>query len=162
MYYHKNTTIPKRAKLQEALARTSDPHTSHDAATSVNTTNQERRVLHALMSGGPMTAEEVARWLASPIPSISPRFRPLFNKNMIKMVEEDDSVVTRPGASGRQRIVWEIELDKNKWRTAKEASPMKPKIASQAAINALIACHSRIDQLERELTELRAEKGRII
>lgn len=95
---------------QNAYARKSDPQTSHNAANSMkNTIILERKILEILRLKGPMTSEEAAIRLNIPLASITPRFRPLTNKNMVRQLKNyDGKPVTRAGASGRKRIVWEV------------------------------------------------------
>lgn len=92
-----------------ALARRTDPETSHQAAARVNVTKREQVVLDALDEYGPMTSEELAAATGTEIPAITPRFRPLANKGLIvEARNQDGEIITRRGASGRKRIVWRL------------------------------------------------------
>ena len=85
-----------------ALARNTDPETSHDAARGVKISVLENIVLASLKILGPQTAEEIASSSEIDLQSITPRMRPLANKNYVR-----DSGQRRPGKSGTKRIVWE-------------------------------------------------------
>jgi DNA-binding MarR family transcriptional regulator len=93
-----------------ALTRNTDPKTSHAAAASVNVNKKETIVLQALFYYGPMTSEETATKVNMELAGITPRFRPLANKNLI--TEETNPytniIRTRPGKSGKGRIVWKL------------------------------------------------------
>jgi uncharacterized membrane protein len=82
-------------------ARKSDPDTSREAAISLDLPHLERIVLKALMSGGPMTSNELADFLRMPLVTVSPRLRPLADKGLI-----EDTELRRAGSSGRKSIVW--------------------------------------------------------
>lgn len=82
-------------------ARKSDPHTSHAAAVSVNTRYLEQRVYDALLMCGSLTAEEVAKYVKIDKQSITPRFRPMANRGLIK-----ETGMYRDNVSGRKAIVW--------------------------------------------------------
>lgn len=88
-----------------ALARSTDPVTSHAAAFGVDVTQLERRVLYTLtlvpLNAG-LTSEELAERLELAVVTVSPRLRPLADKCLI------DENGTRAGISGRQRIVWKL------------------------------------------------------
>lgn len=68
-----------------ALARSSDPSTSHEAAASVDAKTLEVEVLLAL-AHGPQTMHRVASILGRELVSISPRFAPLIRKGLIRVV----------------------------------------------------------------------------
>lgn len=115
-----------------AYARTSDPDTSVAAANWMkkHVTKREKEVYDTLKNMGAMTMEEVANWLKRPVPSVSPRFRPLANKNMIQPQRDiKGTPVTRPGASGVQRIVWEAQKEESDW------TPLQSKTKTQRIIN---------------------------
>lgn len=80
-----------------ALARHTDPDTSHVAAASVNVNDLEYEVLVALDALGEATSLEVSEHSGIARVSASPRFRPLANKRLIR-----DTGVRRNGS-----IVWE-------------------------------------------------------
>lgn len=88
-----------------AIARGTDPVTSHAAAFGVDVTQLERRVLYTLtlvpLNAG-LTSEELAERLELPVVSVSPRLRPLADKGLIY------EAGTRAGLSNRQRIVWKL------------------------------------------------------
>lgn len=85
-------------------ARRSDPATSHEAGRMVNTSALEAAVYGCLKAHGPQTINEVADVLRLSLVTVSPRFAPLRDKQLIR-----DSGVRRFGPdSNRPRIVWEI------------------------------------------------------
>ena len=82
---------------EQALARRSDPQTSHEAARSVKVNVLESYVLHALkMNPQGLTASEIAEKTGHPLNTISPRTAPLQRKGFIK-----DS-----GTRRDRKIVW--------------------------------------------------------
>jgi hypothetical protein len=86
-----------------ARARRNDPETSKDAARSVPVADLEASVLDTLKSHpSGLTSHEIARLLSAELVSVSPRLRPLVEKNLVK-----DSGRRRRGPSGRCSIVWE-------------------------------------------------------
>ena len=89
--------------LQEpARARRSDPDTSKQAAAVVPVADLEARVLRALRnSRAGMTTHELAWLLNMDLVSVSPRMRPLVEKNLVR-----NSGELRRGKSGRSSIVW--------------------------------------------------------
>lgn len=99
-----------------ALARGSDPQTSHDAAALVDVTDLEGRVLDWLGRAGDFggTSEEIANGLGVPRVSISPRLRPLLNKGRVL-----DSGLRRLSTSRRACIVW--------WRVPEAAAVHDPR-----------------------------------
>ena len=87
-----------------AFARSSDPATSHEAAAGVNANSLEMTVVEALKELGPSTSFEAATHLDIHPWSISPRFRPLARKGLIR--DTKTTRATKPG-SNRKSIVWE-------------------------------------------------------
>ena len=85
-----------------ARARKSDPDTSHIAAAQVNMGERQARVLQMLV-GHPDTSYGVAARLGLGIEVVSPAFRPLARKGLIR-----DSGRREIGERGRARIVWEV------------------------------------------------------
>lgn len=88
--------------MTEALARSTDPGTSYEAAASVNTTDLEARVLVALHwfpCGA--TTYELAEFMQASLVSISPRMKPLASKGLVR-----DSGTRKRGPSGRNQTVW--------------------------------------------------------
>ena len=79
--------IPKK-KPEEALARESDPKSSHDAAAVVKVTKLEEVVMKAIKDNGPMTSIEVADFTGISPWSISPRFAPMEAKGYIERTGE--------------------------------------------------------------------------
>lgn len=98
-------------------ARNTDPKTSHAAAESINVTKLETKVLGMLKSFGPMTAEQVAVNLSLQLPTITPRFAPLLEKNMIrKKTGTSGETLTRKSVmTGRRRIIYEHQPDESLW-----------------------------------------------
>lgn len=88
-----------------AFARTSDPQTSKDAATSVDEAlpHLEQLVLGALKRVGDdgMTVDELVEELKIDKVTVSPRLRPLCDKGHVKAAE-----AKRAGISGRAQTVW--------------------------------------------------------
>jgi predicted transcriptional regulator len=84
-------------------ARKADPPTAKAAARSVDATDLEQAVLAALLTNGPMTTHEVARYLNRELVTVSPRMAPLVRKGLVQ-----DSTLRREGPSGRKSIVWRI------------------------------------------------------
>lgn len=86
-----------------ALARSTDPSTSFEAAASVNVTELERVILDKLkrykLPGA--TAYELADALGLSWVSVSPRMRPLAKKHLVV-----DTGFRARGASGRHHIIW--------------------------------------------------------
>ena len=89
----------------KGLARNSDPITSFQAAESVDADGKEAAVLRALLVLGPSTWDEITERTGIRAGSISPRFKPLRDKDLIA-----DSGVKRPGESGRSQTVWMLTL----------------------------------------------------
>jgi len=88
-----------------ALARNTDPVTSHQAADYVNVTKREAEVLAVLEAAEfGLTTNEIAKYLGRSLVSISPRLKPL----VIKMLVED-SGNRRSGPEGRARIIWRVK-----------------------------------------------------
>lgn len=95
----------------EALARNTDPDTSHGAAaslTEVQIQNMERTVLEIIVnSPDGATWYEICEHTTIAIQSISPRFKPLRLKGLItELYDDEGKKIKRPGASHRQQIVW--------------------------------------------------------
>lgn len=88
--------------FRDAPARNTDPETSHNAASKVDTSKLEGAV-HEALAKRSMTAEEVADYLHLPLQSVSPRFRPLERKGFIRRTK-----LRRLSHSGHPRIVWEL------------------------------------------------------
>jgi hypothetical protein len=92
-----------------ALARSTDPDTSHDAAASVDPTILERTVFKAIKERGTRGAtwDELVRITGLRPGSISPRFKPLRKKGYIDWDFDDfGNKIKRPGVSGRFQTVW--------------------------------------------------------
>lgn len=87
----------------EALARDSDPETSHEAAESFDPTYMESLVLATIASFGEAggTSEQICLRLPSvAYNTITPRFRPLLRKGL---VEEHGTRIASTGR--RQRVL---------------------------------------------------------
>lgn len=95
----------------KALARSTDPQTSHDAAKVVNVSHTELAVLIPL-SRHPMglTVSEIAEKASFPRDSISPRMRPLLAKKMIiKPGTKRIPFLTNPRQITQPaQLIWEI------------------------------------------------------
>ena len=130
--------------FNHALSRNTDPRTSKAAAATVNVSRMEFLVLSALLLYGPMTQEETASHLNHPLPSISPRFKPLIGKRRImRSRDHSGKLATRPGVSGRQRQIYEIQPDQALWQIRADAPETKA------------ALRQRIEELETAIAEVR-------
>ena len=85
-----------------AFARRSDPPTSHQAAAAVDSTAKEVEVLRLLVHLGPSTQREVAEE-GGDYGGLTPRFRPLLRKDMIRLTGD-----YRRNVGGRRAAVYEI------------------------------------------------------
>jgi DNA-binding MarR family transcriptional regulator len=85
-----------------ALARATDPGTSHDAAQSVSATVLEAQVLRAIRDSGDRgaTLDEIMERTGLEKVTASPRAKPLEGKGLIVRAGK------RPGLSGRAQTVW--------------------------------------------------------
>jgi hypothetical protein len=92
--------------MTHALARSSDPTTSHQAAFEFDAkvTAIERRILDELkgLGRGGMTTHALAAVLGLELVTVSPRMKPLLNKGLVR-----DSGRRSESPSGRKRIIWE-------------------------------------------------------
>jgi hypothetical protein len=92
--------------MTEALARASDPDTSHEAADAVKLTELEDMILEELFANPHgLTTPQIARALRKELVSISPRMKPLLKKNAVK-----DSGIRALGISGRKQIIWQAVI----------------------------------------------------
>ena len=91
-------TIDPGAVPETALARASDPDTSHDAAASVNVARAEGRVLDCLRVMGKANNNEIAEYLACRVNASSPRIAPLCRKGLVR----------NSGLRRNRQIVWEL------------------------------------------------------
>jgi len=109
-----NESYPSRratsaAKDGQATWRTGDMSTSIEAAKTVKVPELERVVLRALHNATkPMTADEVGVITNVPYKTISPRFKPLRRKGMIRIIGTDSS-------SGRRRTTYLTTEDGAFW-----------------------------------------------
>tara|TARA_Y100000310_G_scaffold269847_1_gene283340 strand:+ start:49 stop:549 length:501 start_codon:yes stop_codon:yes gene_type:complete len=98
------------------VARPTDPFTSHIAARLANVTKGQIQVVEALERYGPQTMAEVGKRYGYQSDTIGPRFKPLRLRRIIRYVRDaDGEIVTRPGDTGRPRIVFEIQPDSSLW-----------------------------------------------
>ena len=90
--------------MNAALARNTDPATSHQAAFAFDPESLKTRILLALaVFRYGATTHEIADYLRESLVSVSPRMRPLVNAGKIR----DSGLRNRaPGRS--PRIVWEL------------------------------------------------------
>lgn len=88
--------------------REHDPSTSKGAFYSIDATALEHTVCAAIIRRGGQGANwwELHQLTGLALASISPRFKPLRQKNKIKALMHDGKVVKRPGATNRNQIVW--------------------------------------------------------
>ena len=89
-------------------ARETDPQTSHDAANAMDATALERRVVGCVRKYGPIASDRVSLILDVDLQSVSPRFRPLANKGMIRpnKLENGENITVKSLTSNRQRMTW--------------------------------------------------------
>lgn len=86
----------------EAYARSTDGDTSIAAAASIRTSDLETLVFETLRKRPDgATSFELADILGLSVVTVSPRLRPLVNKNLVV-----DSGDRRIGLSGRKQTVW--------------------------------------------------------
>jgi DNA-binding MarR family transcriptional regulator len=82
------TTHARRTDMRRlwALARTSDPATSHAAAADVSlrVNNIELQVLAALVLRGPSTSHDLADYTGLSLVTVSPRMAPLESRGLVK------------------------------------------------------------------------------
>ena len=90
---------------ETALARNTDPTTSHEAAEKVKVGHLEMMVLDALLAAGVrgMTSHELVADIGLPWSTVTPRLRPLANRGLVV-----DSGQRRDGPTGRVCIVWRL------------------------------------------------------
>jgi len=99
-----HTTLP--LFLVEPTARPTDPITSHIAAAGIKSKSATMRdtmvrlLKHADIQG--LTAQDVADQTGWLIQSVTPRFRELERRGLIKR-----TAVRRKGSTGTTRIVWQ-------------------------------------------------------
>ncbi len=87
-------------------ARSTDPDTSHAAASTVKISELEALVLEELFANpAGLTTRQLAANLRRDLVSISPRIKPLVRKGAVK-----DSGGRVRGASGRMQIIWSTVL----------------------------------------------------
>ena len=94
------------------MRRNSDPQTSKDAAISIDPTKLEKIVLEAVSHFREQgaTMSEIERMLVTIHPaSITPRFKPLIEKGLIKV---DDRTRKSVRSNRQQRIHWVAEYYK--------------------------------------------------
>ena len=97
--------------MTEAHARTSDPHTSKDAAASMRMSKLGEDVLDTLihLGGKGGTSDEIAEILKEDMQSITPRFAPMERKGLIEKhwLESIERFITRPSlTSKKERVVY--------------------------------------------------------
>lgn len=89
-----------------ALARITDPETSHAAASSVTNVRQVQRFILAALSGGSMTDEQVARWFDAMDITVSDSGLRTRRAELVRMGLVVDTGQRERLASGRRGIVW--------------------------------------------------------
>lgn len=96
-------TQPSLFDQEQALARGSDPATSHEAAASVDTSKLAALIIGALEElGAPSTTGEIAIRLGYPRDSISPRMKPLAKSGKVRPNGR------KLNPSGRAALLWEL------------------------------------------------------
>lgn len=88
--------------METALARTTDPATSHEAASSIDVSRMETLVHSTLRAFGPQTCSEIADRLGVARDSVSPRMKRLVEK---KLAEDTGERRIPPGKT-RSSILW--------------------------------------------------------
>lgn len=91
--------------LDEALARATDPQTSHDAAKSVNVTRGQTIVYSILAGYGPMTDVELLAHI--PPHTLSPSGARTRRAELVTLGRVRDTGRRQRLESGRFAIVWE-------------------------------------------------------
>lgn len=90
-----------------ALARSTDPATSHQAAFTFDAVAEtiQQRILAELrgLGRGGMTTHALAAVLSLELVTVSPRMKPLVTAGLVR-----DSGRRSDSPSGRARIIWEI------------------------------------------------------
>ena len=88
--------------------RRTDPQTSHDAANALDASQLERLVVGCIRKNGPIASDRVAKMLGMSLQSISPRFRPLANKGLIRVntLGDGKAITVKSLTSNRQRMTW--------------------------------------------------------
>ena len=90
-----------------ALARRSDPETSHEAAKSVHATDIATEILYAICaSADGLTATEIAARTGIERDTGSPRLPELVRSKLIR----DSGRKRKPAGRNRNQIVWEAVL----------------------------------------------------
>lgn len=86
-----------------ALARDTDPGTSHAAAAGIDADSIAGKVLDELVYCGDYgaTSEEIAKHLGMSLVTVSPRLKPLCDRGLAC-----DSLRRRSGSSGHKSTVW--------------------------------------------------------
>jgi hypothetical protein len=89
---------------ESGRSRKRDPQTAKDAAKLADVKGLEFIVI-SWLSARPagLTTHELSELAGTELVSISPRIKPLVEKNLVR-----DSGQRRPGPSGRKSIVWEL------------------------------------------------------
>tara|TARA_R110000803_G_scaffold210475_2_gene282399 strand:- start:5 stop:445 length:441 start_codon:yes stop_codon:yes gene_type:complete len=125
-----------------AYARSTHPQTSHDAAANVDFPEKQMRVYEVLSKHGRLMAEEISKISGVILQSTTPALSALQKKNIIQTIPlQDGNVLTRPGASGAQRQVYEVQPNKALWTNADDYVQPKTK---------------EVKRLESELSRLMA------
>lgn len=95
--------------MSTALARRTDPETSHEAAAMVNVNPLERAALIVLF-GAPLglTCSEIALKANYPRDSISPRMKRLLEKKLVKRTGEKRLPYPPHPDKKVKQLVWEI------------------------------------------------------
>lgn len=92
-----------------AVARATDPETSHEAAASVEDVRESQRMVHQMLDGlGPQTDEVLvshAGMIGLPISPSGVRSR---RAELVRLGLVEDSGKRERLASGRRAIVWQV------------------------------------------------------
>jgi hypothetical protein len=107
------TPPPAVITEDRAYARNDDPDTSHEAAASVPVTAMQETVLKTMRAHRSeydppgMTTSEIGRLAGLHRDSVSPRMKPLVEKEKVF-----NTGAKREGESGRRQIVWDLVAER--------------------------------------------------
>jgi DNA-binding Lrp family transcriptional regulator len=143
-----------------ALTGNDHPATSHWAAEKTNTTKMEILVLNTLDTLGSLTSEEIANFVDLPVSRITPRMAALMERFIIRQkLWFNGHGITRKGASGCERIVYEINPRTEDWldkRPVKlnRAQKIRELEAEIERLNTIIEDYQNADKGHNETMEL--------
>ena len=95
-----------RETVYTALARSLDPQTAQDAASSFDASALVFRVYHCLRDNGPMTSREIAIFIGAEYCYVSPRMKDMERRGLVLRT---NTVRANP-RSGKDAILWQALL----------------------------------------------------